>query len=127
MTTPVDIVLLPGWTCPSCLSFNGDEKERRAECRSCCHPRPSGLDESFARLQMTTKAVLVNLDDVQNRASSLMLENQKLKQVLRTIRRDVDPLVHTDAPARRAPPDTADRTARVIIQRVDEVVGARDK
>lgn len=76
---------------------------------------------------MTTKAVLVNLDDAQSRASSLMLENQKLKQVLRTIRRDVDPLVHTDAPARRAPPGTADRTARVIIQRVDEVVGARDK
>jgi hypothetical protein len=107
---------LPGWTCPSCLAFNGDAKERLAECRACCHPRPGGLDESFARLQATTRAVLVNLDDVQNRASSLMLENQKLKQVLRAIRRDVDPLVDTDA----------DRAARVVIQRVDEIVGARE-
>jgi len=31
-----------GWTCPreSCHAFNGEEKERLAQCRACTEPRP---------------------------------------------------------------------------------------
>jgi len=48
-------ITLPGWSCPACGVFNGEEKERRIECRSCVEPRPLipivtvGFDESLPR------------------------------------------------------------------------------
>lgn len=33
-------IVLPGWRCPSCQAFNGDEKERLLRCRACNAPRP---------------------------------------------------------------------------------------
>ena len=32
-------MILPGWNCAECFSFNGEEKEPRNECRSCGKPR----------------------------------------------------------------------------------------
>lgn len=34
-------ILLPGWTCPACRIFNGEQKERLEICRSCDAPRPT--------------------------------------------------------------------------------------
>lgn len=31
---------IKGWNCPACRVFNGEEKERRSECRSCGEKRP---------------------------------------------------------------------------------------
>lgn len=28
-------IVLPGWTCPACLAFNGAEKEWLSTCRAC--------------------------------------------------------------------------------------------
>lgn len=33
--------MLPGWTCETCLAFNGEAKERRETCRACNAGRPS--------------------------------------------------------------------------------------
>lgn len=35
-------LLLPGWTCPDCRTFNGEAKERLLICRACTTPRPTG-------------------------------------------------------------------------------------
>lgn len=32
-------ILLPGWQCSHCGSFNGEAKEKRTECRSCGAPK----------------------------------------------------------------------------------------
>ena len=33
-------LLLPGWRCPSCRTFNGEAKEVLRSCRDCCGARP---------------------------------------------------------------------------------------
>ena len=34
---------LPGWHCPRCGAFNGEEKEKRKVCRSCQWPKDDSL------------------------------------------------------------------------------------
>ncbi len=33
-------ILLPGWSCPNCMAFNGDAKEFLQKCRCCEFDRP---------------------------------------------------------------------------------------
>lgn len=40
---------LPGWECPSCHGFNGEEKEILSTCRACGAARPT-VQETGARL-----------------------------------------------------------------------------
>jgi hypothetical protein len=68
--------LLPGFTCNRCGVFTGTAKVDHTECRACGTPKPS--EDDVTMLQTLTVA--------QERGSQLMLENQRLKAALRTIR-----------------------------------------
>jgi hypothetical protein len=40
-------ILLPGWVCEYCQSFNGTEKEDLKECRSCDRPKDTCSEQTY--------------------------------------------------------------------------------
>jgi len=43
-------MILDGWFCPKCKSFNGEEKEISSRCRSCDGPKPGRISTKLAMI-----------------------------------------------------------------------------
>jgi hypothetical protein len=83
-------MILAGWNCAECLTFNGEERGPRDECRSCGKPRRTlALDiETYLSRMRLMEANLRTTQDASTRMlhekRALVEENEKLKADLKS-------------------------------------------